>query len=212
MQAASLGQVAPMLEPPHYPALLHHPASTFPSQPLGLTSPSVWLAVSAAVQEERPLYLFDKHFGEKCPELANDYSIPPYFADDLLYEQRVCDGVCVCVCVSACLCACLVPAPGSMVSCWSSVVLVGPAWPTRCSVTRCPTPDACGHDVPALASECDRWHCIGVVTPVLVCRMVVSCSCHAAVMPRCGGQGPEEGCVRRGARGIEGGASDGERD
>ena len=41
-----------------------------------------------AAQEERPLYLFDKHFAEKCPELANDYSIPPYFADDLLYKQR----------------------------------------------------------------------------------------------------------------------------
>ncbi len=62
-----------------------------------LTSRSIGLAVSAAVQEERPLYLFDKHFAEKCPELANDYSIPPYFADDLLYEQRVCDGVCVLV-------------------------------------------------------------------------------------------------------------------
>ena len=44
-----------------------------------------------AVQEERPLYLFDKHFASKCPALAEDYSIPPYFATDLfsvLGEQR----------------------------------------------------------------------------------------------------------------------------
>eukprot|EP00802_Teleaulax_amphioxeia_P005967 Tamp_05971.p1 GENE.Tamp_05971~~Tamp_05971.p1 ORF type:complete len:538 (+),score=107.72 Tamp_05971:33-1616(+) len=50
-----------------------------------------FLRYAASVQEERPLYLFDKHFGEKCPELANDYSIPPYFADDLfsvLEEER----------------------------------------------------------------------------------------------------------------------------
>ena len=52
----------------------------------------VWGAVQAAVQEERPLYLFDKHFGDKCPELLSDYTIPPYFADDLLYEQRVIAG------------------------------------------------------------------------------------------------------------------------
>ena len=57
-------------------------------------------AVRAAVQEERPLYLFDKHFGDKCPELLADYTIPPYFADDLLYEQRVIAGVCHwCICL-----------------------------------------------------------------------------------------------------------------
>jgi len=38
------------------------------------------------------LYLFDKHFGDKCPELTGDYTIPPYFADDLLYEQCVIAG------------------------------------------------------------------------------------------------------------------------
>jgi hypothetical protein len=46
---------------------------------------------SEMAQEERPLYLFDKTFADKCPELAADYSIPPYFADDLfsvLGEER----------------------------------------------------------------------------------------------------------------------------
>jgi hypothetical protein len=33
--------------------------------------------------EERPLYLFDKLFADKCPALADDYSIPPYFRTDL---------------------------------------------------------------------------------------------------------------------------------
>jgi hypothetical protein len=33
--------------------------------------------------DEMPLYLFDKHFAHKAPHLAADYSVPPYFADDL---------------------------------------------------------------------------------------------------------------------------------
>ena len=69
-------------------------------------------AVRAAVQEERPLYLFDKHFGDKCPELLADYTIPPYFADDLLYEQRVRAGVCHwCLCHVCHWCICLDPRP-----------------------------------------------------------------------------------------------------
>eukprot|EP00277_Geminigera_cryophila_P016800 CAMPEP_0179442882 /NCGR_PEP_ID=MMETSP0799-20121207/26355_1 /TAXON_ID=46947 /ORGANISM="Geminigera cryophila, Strain CCMP2564" /LENGTH=494 /DNA_ID=CAMNT_0021228423 /DNA_START=21 /DNA_END=1505 /DNA_ORIENTATION=- len=38
---------------------------------------------SDAVQEERPLYLFDKNFTTKCPDLAEDYWIPAYFTHDL---------------------------------------------------------------------------------------------------------------------------------
>ncbi len=33
--------------------------------------------------DEDPLYLFDKHFCETCPELAGQYSVPPHFPRDL---------------------------------------------------------------------------------------------------------------------------------
>lgn len=33
--------------------------------------------------EERPLYLFDKHFARNCPSLADDYAVPEYFQEDL---------------------------------------------------------------------------------------------------------------------------------
>lgn len=36
-----------------------------------------------AQQDEMPLYLFDKHFVESAPQLAEDYSVPPHFAEDL---------------------------------------------------------------------------------------------------------------------------------
>ena len=34
-------------------------------------------------QEEMPLYLFDKRFCKKAPQLALDYTVPEYFSDDL---------------------------------------------------------------------------------------------------------------------------------
>ena len=33
----------------------------------------------------RPLYLFDCKFGEKCPDLAADYTVPGYFSEDLFH-------------------------------------------------------------------------------------------------------------------------------
>ncbi|KAK9854449.1 hypothetical protein WJX84_003525 [Apatococcus fuscideae] len=33
--------------------------------------------------DEMPLYLFDKHFADKAPSLAQDYQLPPQFSDDL---------------------------------------------------------------------------------------------------------------------------------
>ena len=33
--------------------------------------------------EESPLYLFDKYFGDRCPLLAQEYSVPEYFSQDL---------------------------------------------------------------------------------------------------------------------------------
>lgn len=44
-----------------------------------------------ASHEERPLYLFDKDFCSKCPEMASEFEIPEYFREDLmsvLGEQR----------------------------------------------------------------------------------------------------------------------------
>ncbi len=34
-------------------------------------------------REERPLYLFDKHFTKNSPALADDYQVPVYFQQDL---------------------------------------------------------------------------------------------------------------------------------
>ena len=31
------------------------------------------------VKEEAPLYLFDRSFSALCPQLASDYTEPPYF-------------------------------------------------------------------------------------------------------------------------------------
>ena len=42
-----------------------------------------FLAYCATCHDDRPLYLFDCRFGEKCPDLAEDYAVPPYFAEDL---------------------------------------------------------------------------------------------------------------------------------
>ena len=30
-----------------------------------------------------PLYLFDKYFARKAPQLAEDYTVPEYFSEDL---------------------------------------------------------------------------------------------------------------------------------
>lgn len=35
-------------------------------------------------REERPLYLFDKDFAKTCPEMNDQYDMPPYFAEDLM--------------------------------------------------------------------------------------------------------------------------------
>ena len=35
-------------------------------------------------REERPLYLFDKDFCRKCPEMAGEFDIPAYFSQDLM--------------------------------------------------------------------------------------------------------------------------------
>uniref|UniRef100_A0A7S4K5J7 JmjC domain-containing protein n=1 Tax=Guillardia theta TaxID=55529 RepID=A0A7S4K5J7_GUITH len=35
-------------------------------------------------REERPLYLFEKNFATKCPDMAQEYSIPPQFDEDLM--------------------------------------------------------------------------------------------------------------------------------
>lgn len=36
-------------------------------------------------QEEDPLYLFDDEFGERAPELLQDYKVPEYFEEDFFY-------------------------------------------------------------------------------------------------------------------------------
>eukprot|EP00667_Euglena_gracilis_P006218 EG_transcript_6270 len=42
-----------------------------------------YLQYSSNCKEERPLYLFDCKFAENVPELADDYSVPAYFEEDL---------------------------------------------------------------------------------------------------------------------------------
>ena len=39
---------------------------------------------SEAQHELRPLYLFDKDFCSKCPEMVAEFSVPPYFEEDLM--------------------------------------------------------------------------------------------------------------------------------
>jgi hypothetical protein len=43
-----------------------------------------YLAYAHAVTDDQPLYLFDKSFASKVPQLGHDYTVPPYFQDDLL--------------------------------------------------------------------------------------------------------------------------------
>ena len=42
-----------------------------------------YLRYAQQQRDELPLYLFDKHFADKAPQLAVDYSVPDVFADDL---------------------------------------------------------------------------------------------------------------------------------
>lgn len=42
-----------------------------------------YLEYSRKVKDDQPLYLFDKHFAKKAPEIAKKYTVPRYFADDL---------------------------------------------------------------------------------------------------------------------------------
>ncbi|DBA74433.1 hypothetical protein WJX77_011321 [Trebouxia sp. C0004] len=42
-----------------------------------------FLAYSQRSRDEMPLYLFDKHFASKAPQLAADYKVPKYFDEDL---------------------------------------------------------------------------------------------------------------------------------
>ena len=34
--------------------------------------------------DERPLYLFDRHYSTKCRDMQNEYAIPPHFRDDIM--------------------------------------------------------------------------------------------------------------------------------
>ncbi|KAK9819897.1 hypothetical protein WJX72_003757 [[Myrmecia] bisecta] len=42
-----------------------------------------YLSYADGCKEEMPLYLFDKHFAQKAPHLADDYEVPQYFCEDL---------------------------------------------------------------------------------------------------------------------------------
>ncbi|KAG5456083.1 MAG: hypothetical protein BJ554DRAFT_4276, partial [Olpidium bornovanus] len=42
-----------------------------------------YLAYADSQRDEAPLYLFDKHFGERCPGLAEEFEVPVYFREDL---------------------------------------------------------------------------------------------------------------------------------
>ncbi|RHY87281.1 hypothetical protein DYB35_009556 [Aphanomyces astaci] len=38
---------------------------------------------SRTLRDDQPLFIFDKHFAETVPQLAADYTVPPFFHDDL---------------------------------------------------------------------------------------------------------------------------------
>ena len=52
-----------------------------------------FLAYAAAAQEERPLYLFDKHFADKCDALVHDYTVRLYKICHMYY--KICNTYCV---------------------------------------------------------------------------------------------------------------------
>jgi hypothetical protein len=63
---------------------------TFRAENVDLTLENYFQYASNAT-EESPLYLFDKSFGETCPELLNDFEVPCYFNEDffrLLGKER----------------------------------------------------------------------------------------------------------------------------
>ena len=43
-----------------------------------------FFSYESKAREERPLYLFDKDFAKTCPDMKDQYSMPPYFAEDLM--------------------------------------------------------------------------------------------------------------------------------
>lgn len=43
---------------------------------------NLYFKYCSVVKEENPLYLFDKNFAEKYPELLNEYTVPPCFEND----------------------------------------------------------------------------------------------------------------------------------
>ena len=62
-----------------------------------------FVAYLGGCRDDRPLYLFDCRFGEKCPDLATDYTVPPYFAEVGAWGRggttRREEWGCRCVCV-----------------------------------------------------------------------------------------------------------------
>jgi len=44
---------------------------------------STYLSYSSSTRDELPLYLFDKGFCRRAPQLQEDFSVPPYFSEDL---------------------------------------------------------------------------------------------------------------------------------
>lgn len=56
-----------------------------------LISMKQYFKYAEQAREEKPLYIFDKKFADKCPRLGQDYSVPVYFQNDyfqLLGDKR----------------------------------------------------------------------------------------------------------------------------
>ncbi|KAJ1651848.1 hypothetical protein IWQ61_007679 [Dispira simplex] len=55
----------------------------FQAEAVEITFDNYWRYATTQTLDEAPLYLFDKHFGDSCPELAADFQVPGYFSEDL---------------------------------------------------------------------------------------------------------------------------------
>ncbi|KAJ1981371.1 hypothetical protein H4R34_002100 [Dimargaris verticillata] len=80
---------------PHY-LLKQYGDAVFRAEAIDIMFKAYWQYAQTQTLDEAPIYLFDKHFGENCPDLLADFTVPEYFREDLFsllgantYSQHV---------------------------------------------------------------------------------------------------------------------------
>ncbi|KAJ1973552.1 hypothetical protein H4R35_004059 [Dimargaris xerosporica] len=67
---------------PHY-LLKRYGDAVFRAEAIDIMFKTYWQYAQTQTLDEAPIYLFDKHFGETCPDLLADFTVPTYFREDL---------------------------------------------------------------------------------------------------------------------------------